>query len=159
LHHLGERERLLLELAALVHDVGAHINVRSRHKHSFYMLKNLDISGLTFRERDIVAHVARYHRGKVPQPSHLEFAQLDRAARMLVSTLASLLRVAYALDVERSQRITQVSCKVVKNEFRIAVNSDDVALERWSMDRRSSLFKSVFGLNIVVVPDTNSRSF
>ncbi len=153
LHHLGERERLLLELAALMHDVGAHINVRSRHKHSYYMLKNLELSGLTSRERDIIAHVARYHRGKAPQGSHVEFARLDRAARMLVSVLAAILRVAYALDVERSQRITRLSCKIVKNDLRIAVDSSDVALERWSMERRGGLFKSVFGLNVSIVTE------
>ena len=36
-HQLGRRERLLLQTAALLHDVGIHIGLRSHHKHSQYM--------------------------------------------------------------------------------------------------------------------------
>jgi hypothetical protein len=79
--------------------------------------------------------------------------QLDRTARMEVSTLAAILRVAYALDVERTQRIKQVKCAVDKNVFRIETTVQDVALERWSMARKSGLFKNVFGLEVQVVPE------
>lgn len=79
--------------------------------------------------------------------------RLDRRARMEVSTLAAILRVAYALDVERSQRIKKVKCTIDKNTFRIETDVQDVALERWSMERKSGLFKSVFGLEVQVVPE------
>lgn len=153
LHRLGERSRVLLEVASIVHDVGAHISVRSRHKHSFYILRNVDLSGLTHEEREIIAQVARYHRSGVPISSHHEYMQLDRTGRMEVSTLAAILRVAYALDVERTQRIKQVKCAVDKNVFRIETTVQDVALERWSMERKSGLFKNVFGLEVQVVPE------
>jgi exopolyphosphatase/guanosine-5'-triphosphate,3'-diphosphate pyrophosphatase len=84
--------------------------------------------------------------------------QLDRSARMQVSTLAAILRVAYALDVERSQRIKQVKCTIDKNVFRIETNVQDVALERWSMDRKSGLFKNIFGLGVQVVPEQSRWS-
>lgn len=153
LHRLDDRSRLLLEIASLVHDVGAHISVRSRHRHSFYILRNADWSGLTVREREIVAQIARYHRGKVPTGLAEEGVNLDRSERMQVSTLAAILRVAYALDVERSQRIKRVKCRISKNVFRIETEVQDVALERWSMARKSGLFKSVFGLEVQVVPE------
>jgi exopolyphosphatase/guanosine-5'-triphosphate,3'-diphosphate pyrophosphatase len=158
LHRLGERARLLLEVASIVHDVGAHISVRSRHKHSFYILRNVDLSGLTMAEREIVAQVARYHRSGVPISSHQEYMQLDRTARMEVSTLAAILRVAYALDVERSQRIKRVKCTIQKNVFLIETNVQDVALERWSMERKSGLFKTVFGLDVQLVPEQSRSS-
>ncbi len=153
LHHLDERSRLLLEIASLVHDVGAHISVRSRHRHSFYILRNADWSGLNLREREIVAQIARYHRGKVPMGLTEEGAHLDRFERMQLSTLAAILRVAYALDVERSQRIKLLKCTISKNVFRIETEVQDVALECWSMARKSGLFKSVFGLEVQVVPE------
>lgn len=153
LHHLGERARLLLEVASIVHDVGAHISVRSRHKHSFYILRNVDLSGLTLAEREVVAQVTRYHRSGAPTSSHEDFMRLNRTERMEVSTLAAILRVAYALDVERSQRVKKVKCAIDKSTFRIETEVQDVTLERWSMERKSGLFRSVFGLDVQVVPE------
>jgi exopolyphosphatase / guanosine-5'-triphosphate,3'-diphosphate pyrophosphatase len=154
LHRLDDRSRLLLEIASLVHDVGAHISVRSRHRHSFYILRNADWSGLNLREREIVAQIARYHRGKVPMGlSSEEGAHLDRFERMQLSTLAAILRVAYALDVERSQRVKRIKCTISKSVFRIETEVQDVALECWSMTRKSGLFTSVFGLEVQVVPE------
>ncbi|MHC5067041.1 MAG: Ppx/GppA phosphatase family protein, partial [Planctomycetota bacterium] len=101
LHGLGDRARALLEFAALVHDIGAFINVRSRHKHSFYILMARDIAGLTADEKAVLALVVRYHRRSPPEPSHAEFQALSREQRVLVASLAGILRIAYALDIER----------------------------------------------------------
>ena len=40
---------------------------------------------------------------------------------MLVSQLASILRIAYALDVERNQRIRRLRCEVVPGRLLIRV--------------------------------------
>ena len=35
---LGDRDRLLLQVAAILHDIGIHINLRAHHKHSQYLI-------------------------------------------------------------------------------------------------------------------------
>jgi exopolyphosphatase/guanosine-5'-triphosphate,3'-diphosphate pyrophosphatase len=112
LHGLGERERALLEFSALVHDIGSYINVRNRHKHSMYIIESSDIAGLSVIEKDMVANIARYHRKSAPEAHHLEFQSLPRGKRVVVSHLAAILRLAYGLDVERTQRIKKVRCEV-----------------------------------------------
>jgi len=152
LHHLGERERTLLEFAAWVHDVGAHINVRGRHKHSYYILQSLDIAGLSADEQAVVAHVARYHRRSSPKIGHEDFQRLPRATRVVISHLAAILRVAYALDVERTQRIKQVACQVTDQALVVGVDRREIALERWAVADKSTLFSDVFGLEVKLRP-------
>ena len=152
LHHLGERERTLLEFAAWVHDVGASINVRGRHKHSYYMIQALDIAGLSAEEKSVVAHVARYHRRSTPKISHAAFQRLPRTTRVVISHLAAILRIAYALDVERTQRIRSVHCQLTEDALVIGVDRRDIALERWAVSDKSAMFADVFGLDVKLRP-------
>ena len=151
LHGLGNRERTLLEFSALVHDVGSYINVRNRHKHTMYIIRASDIAGLTADEQEMVAHIARYHRKSPPEPHHAEFQRLPRRPRVVVGYLAAILRLAYALDVEREQRIRKVRCQVADGRLLIRVDRRQIALERWSMESKASLFAETFGLPVVVV--------
>ena len=152
LHNLGARERLLLEFAAVVHDIGSYINVRNRHKHTMYIIQSADIAGLTRPEQDIVANVARYHRKSPPEPHHQDFMALPRRARVTVAYLAAILRLAYALDVERSQRIKKVRCVVDGERLLLHVDRRQIALERWSLAGKIQLFREVFGLDVVIIP-------
>jgi exopolyphosphatase / guanosine-5'-triphosphate,3'-diphosphate pyrophosphatase len=151
LHGLGERERALLEFSALVHDIGSYINVRNRHKHSMYVIQSSDIAGLTAIEKEMVANIARYHRKSPPEAHHLEFRSLPRAKRVVVSYLAAILRLAYGLDVERTQRIKKVRCEVSDGRLLIHVDRRQIALERWSLSGKAGMFAEVFGLEVAVV--------
>ena len=152
LHRLAKRERALLEFAAWVHDIGSYINVRSRHKHTYYIMKSVDVAGLTELEREVVAQVARYHRRSVPHEGHSEFTALPQRERVVVRYLAALLRIAYALDVERKQRITSLHCQFTAGALILRVERRQVTLERWSLQRRSGLFSEVFGLDVKILP-------
>lgn len=152
LHHLGQRQRMLLEFAALVHDIGSYLNVRNRHKHTMYLIQAVDIAGLTAEEKDLVAHIARYHRRSPPQGHHESFQALPRRNRVIVSHLAAILRIAYGLDVERTQRIRRLRCEVDGARFLIHVDRRQIALERWSLMGKNQLFEEAFGLKVVVVP-------
>src|SRR6185295_12766410 len=44
-HGLGDKERMLLEYAALLHDVGRVISYAGHHKHSYYLIKHGDLRG------------------------------------------------------------------------------------------------------------------
>ncbi len=152
LHGLGDRERVLLQFSALVHDVGSFINVRNRHKHTMYIVQAADIAGLTRGEQEMVANIARYHRKSPPEPHHLEFMALERRHRVVVAYLAAILRLAYGLDVERSQRIKRLRCTVDARRLLLKVDRRQIALEKWSIEGKASLFREVFGLDVVVVP-------
>ena len=96
-HGLGPRQRLVLQVAGLLHEIGGFVSNRSHHKHSYYLIANSEIFGLNREEILLAAHVARYHRRSGPKPSHQEYMSLPREARVTVNKLAALLRVADAL--------------------------------------------------------------
>lgn len=152
LHRLGERERALLQFSAMVHDIGSYINVRNRHKHTMYLIQSVDLAGLTRLEKAMVANIARYHRKSPPEPHHQEYVSLPRRERVVVGHLAAILRLAYALDVERTQRIRTLQATVDGNRLLIRVDRRQIALEAWSVAGKGGLFSEVFGLQPVVIP-------
>jgi len=145
-HGLSERDRLLLMVAALLHDIGIHVNRNAHHKHTQYLIAASDIFGLTSDDQAIVANVARYHRRALPSKSHLAYAQLDREARVRVSKMAALLRVANALDAEHMQKVWDVKVLRQADEWILMVEgTGDLTMERLMVQARADLFGEVFG--------------
>lgn len=152
LHQLGEKEQLLLEVASIVHDIGGYVAARAHHKHTYYLLTNSEVFGLSGMDLEIVANVARYHRRGGPQSDHPAYASLPRQARLTVNRLSAILRVADALDKGHTQRVTDPKITVAGDELRIEVAGvEDLALERLALDSKSGLFEEVFGLKPVLI--------
>lgn len=152
-HGFGERERLLLRAAALLHDIGDYVRYDGHHKHSYYLIQHSDIMGLTPDERAIVANVARYHRKSAPDPSHPNFRDLDKEARTKVRGLASILRIADALDREHLGKVKAVRAEVDGGKRRVVLNvsgDEDRELEEWTVRAKSELLRDVFHLDVVL---------
>jgi exopolyphosphatase / guanosine-5'-triphosphate,3'-diphosphate pyrophosphatase len=97
LHGLGRRERRLLRLAAIVHDVGRAIDDDTHPEQGARMLLETNHLPLTASERRALAYLTRYHRGKVPSCGMDEILRRTDDQESLRMTLA-LLRSADALD-------------------------------------------------------------
>ncbi len=153
-HGLTPRHRLLLRAAALLHEVGGFVSNRSHHKHSYYLIANAEVFGLSREEHELVGHVARYHRRAVPQASHLEYAALPRDKRMLVSKLAALLRVADAMDRAHAAQIEEFRCERHGEDFVIVVpGTADLTMERKALSQKGDLFADVFGMKVRLEED------
>jgi exopolyphosphatase/guanosine-5'-triphosphate,3'-diphosphate pyrophosphatase len=151
-HQMGEKEQLLLEVASIVHDIGGFVAARGHHRHTYYLLINSEVFGLSGMDLEIVANVARYHRKGGPQSDHPAYASLPRQARLAVNRLSAILRVADALDKGHTQRLADPKISVVGDELQIEVaGGEDVALERLALDAKSGLFEEVFGLRPVLI--------
>ena len=150
-HGMGENERLLLEVASIVHDIGNYVAARGHHRHAYYLLVNSEVFGLSKMELEIVANVARYHRKGAPQSDHPAYAALPRSARLSVNRLSAILRVADALDKSHAQRIQSPKITLQEGELLIDVDgAEDLALERLTLDQKGGLFEEVFGLKPVL---------
>jgi exopolyphosphatase/guanosine-5'-triphosphate,3'-diphosphate pyrophosphatase len=120
-HGLSDRHRLLLEVAALLHDVGIYINLKGHHKHTEYILAT-------------------------PQKSHLPYMALDRDTRVEVNKLAAILRLANALDADHLQKIRDVRLLFEEGTWVVeAEGAGDLTMERLACLARSDFLTEVFG--------------
>lgn len=150
-HGLGNRERLFLEVAGLLHDVGTFIRTSGHHKHGEYIVLNSEIFGLNRSDLTIIANVVRYHRKSPPAPTHVNFIALPREDRIVVMKLAAILRVADALDRGHDRRVRGVSFERREERFVIRPAGDvDLSLERLSLAEKGDMFEDVFGIEPVL---------
>jgi exopolyphosphatase/guanosine-5'-triphosphate,3'-diphosphate pyrophosphatase len=150
-HGLGRRERLLLEVGALLHDIGTFIKTSGHHKHGEYIVVNSEIFGLNRGDLTIVANIVRYHRKAPPASTHVNFIALPREDRIVVMKLAAIIRVADALDRGHGQRIRDAAFERREERFVIrAPGGADLSLERLSLAEKGDMFEDVFGLEPVL---------
>jgi exopolyphosphatase/guanosine-5'-triphosphate,3'-diphosphate pyrophosphatase len=145
-HRLSSRERLLLQVAALLHDVGIYVSLRAHHKHTLYLLASSQIYGLSDEETTMVANIARYHRRVTPQDTHTSYIALDRRERLIVNKLAALLRVANALDAEHLQKVKDL--RLVQHDRAWVVElhgTGDLTMEQLAASARADMFLETFG--------------
>ena len=150
-HGMNQRERMILEVAALVHDIGMFIRASGHQLHGQYIISKSEIFGLQREELDLIGNVIRYHRGAVPSPTDIDYIALQREERVLVLKMTSILRVADALDRGHSQQIKRIS--VEKKSETVVLHTEgnrDISLELRGLDEKGGLFQDVFGYKIVV---------
>lgn len=148
-HGLGRRQRLLVRVAGLVHEVGGFVSSLAHHKHSYYLIANSEIFGLTRSEVAVVAHIARYHRRSVPKLSHTEYVTLPRESRVVVNKLAAIVRVADALCRAHAKKCPKIRIDRQGDELTIRVSgTSDLLLERRAMEDKADLFEDVYGLKV-----------
>jgi len=151
LHNLSLEYRLLLEVAALLHDIGSFIGMADHHKHTLYLLTATPVIGLTKEQMDIVAHVARYHRKSQPKPQHDTFRLLPPKDRVIVSKLASLLRLADAMDNEHASKVGDFSVEYRKPKLIMRLHGEgDLLLEKWALLKKSPMFEETFSVKVAV---------
>jgi len=151
-HGMGSKERLLLEVSAILHDIGSYIAPSSHHKHSSYLVDASDIFGLRKTDKNIVSNVVRYHRRSVPRKTHVAYMSLPKTDRAMVSKLAAILRVADALDHGHQQKIKNFTIKASEDTVTIWVSEEcgDITMERHGILKKGDLFSDVFGASIQI---------
>jgi exopolyphosphatase/guanosine-5'-triphosphate,3'-diphosphate pyrophosphatase len=151
-------DRQVLADAALLHDVGYHINYDQHHKHSYHLILHADLLGMSPVEQVIVANVARYHRGAPPKRKHENFGRLDRETRARIVRLSAILRVADGFDRGHVGGVQRVKVRWTERALRLTAVPDPRArvlrLELWGANRKSTLLAELTGLPVeIIAPD------
>jgi exopolyphosphatase/guanosine-5'-triphosphate,3'-diphosphate pyrophosphatase len=150
--HLGPANRVLLESAAMLHDIGYYISYDRHHKHSYHLILNSGLPGFTRRERAMVAAIARYHTKSLPKRSHESMIALDPADRATVRRLAAILRIADGFDRGRNARVSSIEAEDDGKTTRFTVHADsDPQAEMYGVDKKKDLYEETFGRTVEVV--------
>jgi len=114
-------ERTILQVAALLHDVGLAKDQKGHHKTTYNLIRRLTPPlGWSAEKMRWVGIVARYHRGAMPQAGQKMIVGLSPAQRQAVLKLAGILRLANAFDSGRTGRIQRLQVHEHNGFFEIA---------------------------------------
>jgi exopolyphosphatase/guanosine-5'-triphosphate,3'-diphosphate pyrophosphatase len=151
-HGVPDDRGVLLEVAALLHDVGEVVNVRGHHKHSEYMIRWARMPGLDDTSREMVAVMARTHRKDAARAKQLiNDAPLSKEHRAQLRKLTGFLRIADALDSEHRSRVEQVVCTRMGDAIVLdLVVRDGPSRDDAQLLRKSDLLAEELGLAIKI---------
>ncbi len=150
-HGLGNKERLILQVSAILHDIGKFVNIKSHYKHSYSLIKGSDIVGMSQKDIEIVANIARYHSRQLPMNDSKEYKKLDITERVLASKLLAILRIADALDRSHNQKIHDYKISLKNNELLIDVKiEENILIDEWTFIKKAKFMMEVFGIKAVI---------
>jgi CHAD domain-containing protein len=151
LHQLGESDRLLLQCAAILHDIGWAFGQKGHHKRSAKMILAETTIPLDRREIQIIAQIARGHRGNMPGNDDPDMAVLGDEDRMKVRKLAALLRIADGLDVTRQSLVSIDRCEQTPVLVTCTISArENPGPEIAAAQKKTDLFRSEFGRDLTI---------
>ena len=132
--------------AAMLHDIGNFVSMSKHHKHSLYLIKNIDFSGFSDYEKAIIANIARYHRKSTPKKHHDLYKDIREGDIDAVIKLSSILRVADALDREHKGNVEDIKPSITDKIITInPVYNGDILLEAESLETKKDLMEKLTG--------------
>lgn len=151
-HGMGDRERLLLQLAATLHDCGKYVSMTNLAQCGYNIIKSTEIIGISRIEQEIVACVVRFNHDTYSfRKLMAEESSLDRKECLTVARLTAILRVANALDRSHQKKFTNMTIRIQGREMAINVEtSKDISLEKGLFGQRAEFFEEVFGIRPVI---------
>lgn len=151
IHKLKEKEKLYLEVAAILHDVGKYVDLNEHDIHSYNIISSQNIMGLSNDELKLVANIARYHLDSIPDFSHSNYKILSERERIIVSKLAAILKLAESMDISHKQKIKKVDITNDGSKLLFKIKTDkDILLEKWNFNDNVNFFEEVMGIKPII---------
>jgi exopolyphosphatase / guanosine-5'-triphosphate,3'-diphosphate pyrophosphatase len=154
LHGLGARERLWLEAAGHLHDIGRRsaFTGEGHHTESARLIREHPWRNFSPADAGIIAQVARYHRKAIPEISHEDFGKLGPEDRRIVQHLAALLRLADSLDRGHQQLVRSVRVELPTNRIILHLETAGPVLrEIKAVQQKGDLAELVFQRDLILM--------
>lgn len=146
LHGMSSRERTLLRLAALMHELGKFINISNPCPSTYSIIDRTELIGLSDQERRIVALVGRYYTDPLFYQDS-RYAEISTADQVLVSKLTALLRLADAMDGSHKQKLHDISASMTPEGLVISGDTMyDMTYDKWFFENHTDLFTQFFSV-------------
>ena len=152
-HGMGQRERLYLRLAAILHDCGKYISLLNVGEASYDIIMATEMIGLSHMEREIVANVVRFNHSDFVYYGQAQERPmgLDKASYLTVAKLTAILRLANSLDRSHKQKMKGVKAVLQENELILKVDTqEDITLEKGFFQTSTEFFKEVYSITPVI---------
>ncbi len=152
LHGMRSRDRQLLQVAAILHDIGKFVNLRRHYFYSYRLILSSDIIGFTEQEKAVIANIAHYHSKGTPSDLDSNFARLTKEEKVKVAKLSSMIRLADAVDRSHRQKALSCDIRLHGDTLEFTVHTlEDFSLEQWTFEDKADFFEHVHGVKPVLI--------
>lgn len=160
LHNLGDQYINIIKTASKLHDCGVSIDYYNHHKHSFYIILNSNLNGLTHKELISAATLAAMHRNNsyafpLPQFSFI----LNRLDLGFIEKLGVLLRICEGLDRTLVGAVKDIDVNILEDTVELLLHSECcLHLEINQAMRASKKFYDSYGKELVIKTNLKNSS-
>ncbi len=152
-HNLPRKARHLLEVGALLHDVGMTTDPKQHHIVGRDIVLHVDFPTLDADARAIVACLVSFHRKKVRATHEPAYLRLSKKDRDIALRLAALLRVADGLDYSHTQSTHLRGCKVSGKQTGLRLVGPHTHEDAPRAEQKADLWRKVLSREFAVVAD------
>ena len=157
---MGQSERLLLQIAVLIHACGKFISVRNSNECAYNIIMSTEIIGISHLEREIIANVVRYNIRDFDYNMVRMETELDAVTdsfggqnevMLLIAKLTAILRLANSMDRGHGDKLAD--CKMAVKDGKLMITTDypgDITLEAVSFEQKAAFFEEIFGIRPVL---------
>jgi len=145
-HGLGKKDRLLLQVAAIMHSLGEFEGTDDYQQIVYDMLKCFNIVGLRKQDMLVIAEASYKSMHNTDEGAFIE-TTLTKGQQIKITKLAAILKLADALDISRKQKFRKFEITASERTLKIkAESSHNFILEEWGFNRAAKFFRRIFGI-------------
>lgn len=146
LHGLNNRDRLLLQIAVILHNCGEYINLNAGALNSYQIILSTEIIGLSHTERELIAYLVRFNIGCYPKYEDLNNT-FTKDTYIKISKLSAIFRIANSMDKSHKQKFSNISVNYRDSHLTITGTTlEDTTLERGLFEKKAEFFEEVYGI-------------
>ncbi len=145
-HDMTDRDRLLLQIAVILHNCGSYINLNDVGENSYKIIMSTEIIGLSHKERMMVAYVVKYLTEYFPKYTDVSDV-LSENDYIIIAKLNAILCLADAMDKSHRQKFEDITFKLKEHKLYITGSTlYDITLEQGIFNLHAGFFEEVFGI-------------
>lgn len=149
-HGLGKRDRVLLQIAAILHDCGKYVSMNQASDASYNIVMSTEIIGLSHSERETVANIVRYNTQEFDYSARAD-KSMTSGMYMTVAKLTAILRIANAMDRSHKQKFHDFKMTLKEDELIITADTlEDISLEKALFRQKADFFEEMYGIRPVL---------
>lgn len=148
---LKERHKLLLQVAAILHDSGKYINSDNSNFNASHIIRESELIGLSDAEKEVVAGIVLYNSGAfVPKYEDMS-REIDKDSYIAMLKMTALFQLANAMDRSHKQKIKKIRVNITETEMQIIADSIyDITLEQGMVEDKAYFFEEIYGIRPVL---------
>ncbi|MGW9019540.1 Ppx/GppA phosphatase family protein [Priestia megaterium] len=149
--HITKQDRMLLEQAASIFHLGKHLNDESSSHHTFYLLSNRSILGLTHRERVRLALVASYKGKRIFRQYVEPFKDwYTKEEQKKMCLLGAILKVAESLNITKRNIVDDIKICSENNNWIMEIQChDDYKPEEHRIEKQKKHLEKLLKISLI----------